>query len=316
MHAYVIRRLGWGVPTLLLVSVWIFVLIHIVPGDILMTRISQTGAVPKANLDLVRHQLGIDRPLVVQYLSWLGHLVRLDAGNSLYFNRPVVDLIKDAFPVTFELAVFTICVSALVGFPLGVLSAVYHDTPSDQGVRLFSVGGQALPDFWNAIVVILILSRFFGYLPSIYYTDLWKDPLTNLSQLLIPALVLGYRMASSVTRMVRSSLLEVLRQDYVRTATAKGLGRRKVIIRHALRNSLIPVLTDFGTQFSFLLGGAVVFETLFGLPGLGQLSLQAVLHRDYPLVQATVVFLGAIIVFSNLTIDLIYGVFDPRIRHA
>jgi peptide/nickel transport system permease protein len=314
MQGYVFRRLGWAVPTLLLVSVWIFVLIHLIPGDVIISKMASAGTIPKANLDAVRHQLGIDRPLPVQYLSWLGGVLHFDAGKSLYFSRPVADLIKDAFPVTIELAVFTMCFAIGIGVPLGVLSAVYHDTKLDHAVRVFSVGGQALPDFWNAIIVILVLSRFFGYLPSIYYAPLWKDPWTNLQQMLLPAAVLGYRMSSSTMRMTRSSLLEVLRQDYIRTASAKGLGRARVIGRHALRNSSIPVITDIGTQFSFLLGGTVVLESLFGIPGLGLLSLQAVLHRDYPLVQGTVLFLGAIIVLSNLTIDTLYGAIDPRMR--
>jgi peptide/nickel transport system permease protein len=314
MHVYFMRRMLWALPTLFLVSVWIFLLMHLVPGDAIIAKISAAGTVPKENIDAARHELGLDKPLLVQYVSWIGGVLRLDPGTSLWYGRPVLGLLLEALPVTLELAILTMVIATVVGYPLGIISAIYQDSKIDVMARIVSVGGQALPDFWNAIVLIVVLSRFIGYLPPIFYTPFWEDPFSNLQQMLLPAAALGYRMSATSMRLMRSSLLEVMRQDYVRTATAKGLTRRMVIVRHALKNALIPVLTDFGTSFAFLLGGEVVLESLFGLPGLGLLTVQAVLQRDYPLIQAAVLFVSAIIILANVAVDISYGIIDPRVR--
>lgn len=316
MATYIVRRLLLAIPTLLLSSMLVFFLIHLVPGDTIVAKLSQAGLVRPEALAAARAELGLDKPVYIQYLHWLWGVLRFDPGNSLWSGVPVITQLRAALPVTIELACLSMLISVLLAIPLGVLSAVRQNTAVDHVVRLFAVAGVAMPDFWIAIVVIVFLSKQFGYLPPVFYKGLTEDPLVNLSQMMIPALILGYRLSAGTMRMTRSAMLDTLRQDFIRTARAKGLRARTVIARHALKNAMIPTLTILGTQFAFLVGGAVIMESLFALPGVGQLTLVAIQRRDYTQIQINVLFIAVMLTLMNLLVDTAYGWFDPRLRHG
>lgn len=316
MTIYIARRILLAIPTLLLSSFVVFMLIHMVPGDVIIAKLSESGAVKPEQIEAARAQLGLDKPLPVQYLTWLWGIVRLDAGKALWSGLPATEQLWKALPVTVELAVISIVISTAIAIPLGVISAIKQDKPVDHVVRVVSVLGVAMPDFCIAIIAIVFLSRVFGYLPPLFYKSFWEDPLVNLSQIMIPALILGYRLAATTMRMTRSAMLDVMRQDYVRTAYAKGLRGRAVIIRHALKNAMIPTITIIGTQFAFLFGGAFIMESLFALPGVGQLTLVAIQRRDYVQIQLNVFFIAAVLTVMNLMVDIAYGWFDPRLRRG
>ncbi|MGD9894230.1 MAG: ABC transporter permease [Dehalococcoidia bacterium] len=316
MTGYIARRLLLAIPTLILSSLVVFLLIHMVPGDVIIAKLSESGTVKPEAIEAARAQLGLDKPIFIQYLDWLWGIVRLDAGTALWSGLPAFDQLWEALPVTIELAVIATIISVVIAIPLGAISAVKQNTPIDHVVRVISVAGIAAPDFWIAVMLIVFLSRVFGYLPPIFYKPLWEDPLTNLSQIMIPALILGYRLAASTMRMTRSAMLEVLRQDYVRTAYAKGLRVKTVIIRHALKNAMIPTITIIGTQLAFLFGGAFIMESLFALPGVGQLTLVAIQRRDYVQIQLNVFFIAVVLMLMNLAVDVAYGWFDPRLRRG
>jgi len=314
MQIYILRRLLFAVPTLLLVSVIVFTLIRLVPGDVLMANLAESGNISPENLQAARRQLGLDKPLYQQYVTWIGGVMRLDPGNSFMSGTPAVGMLRRALPVSVELAILALIVAAAIGLPLGTLSALLHDRPIDHLIRVVAVMGLALPNFWIAIVVIVLMSRFLGYLPPTLYRHPWEDPWTNLTQMAIPAAILGINISATVMRMTRSSMLEVLRQDYIRTARSKGLHQRTIIVRHALRNALIPVLTIFGTTLSFLIGGSVLIEFIFSLPGVGGLTLTAIQRRDYVQIQLNVLFIAVVLIFMNLIVDLLYGWLDPRLQ--
>jgi peptide/nickel transport system permease protein len=314
MQTYILRRLLLAVPTLLLVSVIVFTLIRLVPGDTLMANLAESGNIPKENLDAARRQLGLDKPLPRQYLDWMWGIVRLDPGNSFMSGTPAERALIRSLPVSVELAILSLIVAGTLGLPLGTLSAILQDRPLDHLIRFVSVLGLALPNFWVAIVVVVLMSRYLHYLPSTLYRDPWEDPWTNFTQMMIPAAILGINISATVMRMTRSSMLEVLRHDYIRTAWAKGLRTRTVIVRHALRNALIPVLTIFGTTLSFLIGGSVLMEFIFSLPGVGGLTLTAIQRRDYIQIQLNVLFIASVLIVMNLIVDLLYNWLDPRLR--
>jgi len=316
MGRYVVGRLLLMIPTLLGVAILTFALMRIVPGDVVSLRYSGAGAVPPEVLDRERHQLGLDKPLQAQFIDWMGEIVRLDFGKSLWTDRPVTEEIGARIGITVELALLAGLFATSLAVPLGVVAAVNQDRWPDYVIRVFSIGGLAFPSFWLGILMILALVVWFHWAPPLIFVPLWKDPVQNLAQLIWPALAVGYRYSAVATRMTRSSVLDVLREDYVRTARAKGVREQFVVVRHALRNSLLPVVTVISLEFAFLFGGLVVTEQVFNVNGLGKLLVDAVAHRDYSLVQAIVLIFSFVFVLVNFLVDLLYGVLDPRIRYA
>ena len=315
MRTYVVRRALNGLLVLWLVSIVIFSLVRILPGDAVIMQLDQAAAPTPEILARARQELGLERPFLAQYRTWITGAVHGDLGRSLITRRPVMNELLKRINLTSHLAVMSIVVAMLIALPIGVLSAVKQDTASDYIARFFAVLGLSLPDFWLATVVITFLAIWVQWIPPIGFAPLWEDPARCLGQLLIPALIIGARLAAVSMRMTRSSLLEVLRQDYIRTARAKGTRERAVIVRHALKNAFIPVVTVIGQQFSVLLGGTVIVEFIFLQPGVGSLMLDAVLLRDYTLIQGAVLFFAAVIVMTNLLVDLSYAWLDPRIRY-
>jgi len=315
MRTYIARRVLHGLLVLWLVSLLIFSLVRILPGDAVIMQLDQAAAPTPETLMRARQELGLERPFLAQYRTWITGAVHGDLGRSLITRRPVTQELLKRINLTSHLAVMSVIVAMLIALPIGVLSAVKQDTTSDYVGRFFAILGLSLPDFWLATVVITFLAIWVQWIPPIGFAPLWEDPARCLSQLLIPALIIGARLAAVSMRMTRSSLLEVLRQDYIRTARAKGMRERAVIVRHALKNAFIPVVTVIGQQFSVLLGGTVIVEFIFLQPGVGSLMLDAVLLRDYTLIQGAVLFFAAVIVVTNLLVDLSYAWLDPRIRY-
>jgi peptide/nickel transport system permease protein len=285
------------------------------PGDTILMQLDQAAAPTPEVLASARQELGLDRPFWEQYGTWVSGVVRGDLGHSLVTRQPVsAELIKRA-SLTFHLALMSVIIALAIALPVGILSAVRQDTAADYLARLLAIAGLSLPDFWLATVAITFLAIWFQWIPPIGFAPIWADPARTLSQLLIPAAIIGARLAAVSMRMTRSSLLEVLHQDYIRTARAKGHRERAVVVRHALKNACIPVVTIVGQQFSVLLGGTVIVEFIFLQPGVGSLMLDAVLLRDYTVVQGGVLFFAAVIVGMNLLVDLSYAWLDPRIRY-
>jgi len=315
MRTYIARRILQGLLVLWLVSLAVFSLVRILPGDAVLMQLDQAAAPTPETLERARHELGLDRSFGEQYVTWMAGVVRGDLGRSLISRRPVTQELLRRVSLTSHLALMSMLVALLIALPIGVLSAVRQDTTGDYVGRVFAVLGLSLPDFWLATVTITFLAIWFQWIPPIGFAPIWEDPARNLSQLLIPALIIGARLAAVSMRMTRSSLLEELRQDYIVTARAKGNRERAVILRHAMKNAFIPVVTIIGQQFSVLLGGTVIVEFIFLQPGVGSLILDAVLLRDYTLIQGAVLFFAAVIVTMNLLVDLSYTWLDPRIRY-
>ena len=316
MGNYIARRILQGLLVLVLVSFLVFALVRILPGDAILMQLDQAAAPTPENLEKARQELGLDRPFLEQYRTWMGGVLQGDLGYSLTSRRPVSQELLKRVSLTSHLAVLSLLIALLIALPIGVLSAVRQDTVADYLGRLFAILGLSLPDFWLATVVITFLAIWFRWIPPIGFAPIWVDPARNLSQLLIPAVIIGARLAAVSMRMTRSSLLEVLRQDYIRTARAKGLRERAVIVGHAFKNAFIPVVTIIGQQFSVLLGGTVIVEFIFLQPGVGSLMLDAVQLRDYTLIQGAVLFFATVIVVMNLLVDLSYAWLDPRIRYS
>ena len=316
MGRYAIGRLLLMIPTLVGVGVLTFVLMRLVPGDIVTLRYAGATAVPQEVIDSERHTLGLDRPMQEQFVTWMAGAARLDFGRSLWTDRPVIEEVRIRFGVSLEVAVLATLIAVSLAVPLGVLAAVRQDTWVDYAIRIFSIGGLAMPSFWLGILLILVLLVTTKWAPPLIFVALWQDPVQNIGQVIWPALAVGYRYSAVTTRMTRSSVLEVLREDYVRTARAKGVREWVVVVRHALRNSLLPVVTVISLEFAFLIGGLVVTEQVFNLNGIGKLLVDAVAHRDYNLIQAIVMLLALVFVLINFVVDLFYGVLDPRISHA
>ena len=320
MLQYSVQRLALFVPTLLLVSVLVFILMRIVPGDpallILIGTEDGSGTYTQEELDKVRHEIGTDRPLVVQYGSWIWGLARGDLGQSVWDGTPVVDELKKRLPVTLELAVLSMIIATVIAIPLGVISAVKQDTWIDYAVKVYTVLGVAAPTFWIGILTIMALAFWFNWLPPLDYADLWEDPLKNLQQLIFPAIALAFFNMAFIARVTRSSMLEVLREDYIRTARSKGLAERVVIIRHALKNAFLPVITVSGWQFGRLIAGTVIIESIFLVPGMGRLLILSVIHRDFTMVQAITMIVTVMVLMTNLLVDTLYAWLDPRIRYT
>jgi peptide/nickel transport system permease protein len=317
MRTYLLKRLLLIVPTLLGVAALVFVIMRVIPGDVTLLILGgdQTGRVDRQQIANLRAQLGLDQPLIVQFGHWLWGVVRFDFGNSLWTGRPVTEELLIRLPLSLELAFLATMVSVLIAIPLGMLAAARQDTWVDYVVRVVSIGGLAIPSFWVGILIILFLVIRFGWGPPLEFTPPWVNPWANFQQMVWPVVTVGYRYAAVTTRMTRSTLLEVMRDDYIRTAWAKGLAERTIVIRHALKNAMLPVMALIGTEFAFLIGGLVVTETVFTLNGVGRFVVDAVAHRDYPVVQALVFVIAGSFVIVNLLVDLTYAWFDPRIRY-
>ena len=318
MVTYIVRRILFMIPTLLGAVTLIFVLMRLLPGDVALYILGsgESSDVNKQALQQIREDLGLDQPLIVQYGRWLWGAARLDFGNSYWTRQPVIDELKRRYPITANLAVMSLLLGTLIAIPIGVLSAVRQDTLADYAARIFVISGLSLPNFWLAILIILGLVHYFKWLPPLDYAPFWADPWQSLKQLAFPALATGYRLSAIGARMTRSSILEVLRDDYVRTARAKGLREYVIVLKHALRNALLPVVTIIGLELLTLFGGLVVIETVFTIPGIGRYLVDAITHRDYPSVQALVFMFALLVVTVNLLVDIIYGFLDPRIRYG
>ena len=319
MRTYVLRRLIALLPIMFGISVVVFVIMRMLPGDVaaMILGSDEDGAagVSKEAIEALRTQLGLNKPLIEQYGSWVSGLLTLDAGKSLWSNRPVFVEIGERLPLTIELALLALSISLIVAIPVGVISALRQDTWLDYLFRTFSIAGLAVPGFWLGTLTILFLTLWFNWTPPLGYVGFTQDPWINIQQLIWPAIVIGYGNAAIIARMTRSTMLEVLREDYVRTAWAKGLNLRTVLSVHALRNAMLPILTLAAIELGNLLSGTVVMETIFTLPGIGRYLVDAIFHRDYPVVQTIIVLMGVVYLLLNLLVDLLYGVLDPRIRY-
>lgn len=317
VQRYIAGRVLLLVPTLFGVSVIIFVIMRLLPGDVTEIALGGAQGVSEEQKAQFRTDLGLDRPLVVQYAEWVGGLVRFDAGTSLLTKASISGELKNRLPVTAELALGAVILSTLIALPVGILSAIYQDRLPDYFFRIFSIAGLALPIFWiQTLVRNLFLPKYVGWLPPPGYSDPWEDLARNLQQMWLPIVLLGYAQSAIISRLTRSTMLDVLREDYIRTARAKGLRERAVVIKHAVRNALLPVITLAAIQLGTLLGGAVITESVFGLPGVGRYVVDAIRNRDYPIVQAVIVLIAAVYVVLNLLVDLLYGWVDPRVRLA
>jgi peptide/nickel transport system permease protein len=317
MVRYIAGRLALMVPTLIGVAILTFFVLRVAPGDIVEVKMRGDGqAVSEEVLARERARLGLDRPLAIQFVDWMTGLVTLDLGKSMWTERPVVEEIAVRFQLTFQLAVMATIVGTLIGIPLGTAAALLRGTWMDYAVRLFSIAGLAVPTFWFGMMILFGLLSLFHWMPPITFVPIYDDPLANLSQLIWPALAVGYRFAAVLARIVRSTLLEILNEDYIRTARAKGVYETMVIRRHALRNAMLPAVTVIGLEFAFLLGGLVVTEQVFNLNGLGKLFVQSVSRHDFTLIQGMVMLFATFYIVTNLVIDVLYAVIDPRIRYG
>ena len=316
MGIYILKRLLAMIPTLLGVAVLIFVLLRVVPGDVVEARFLTQGSQFQSQelMDIERKKLGLDQPLWQQFTAWMGGVLRLDFGLSMWTGSPITQEIKLRFALSLQLALMASLIAQLLAIPLGILAALKQDTWVDYVIRVFSIAGLATPSFWLGILMILTMLIVFKWVPPMVFTPLWVDPWQNLQQLIWPALAVGYRYSAVGTRMMRSAMLEVLREDYIRTARAKGLWLKLILARHALKNAILPVLTVMSLEFAFLLGGLVVTEQVFNLNGLGMLFVEAIAHRDYTLTQALVMLVATFFLFVNFFVDIAYAWIDPRIR--
>ena len=323
MQTYLVKRTLLFIPTLVFVTIVVFIILRIVPGDpalMLILGDSAEGEVSVAfaekELRELQEKLGTDRPIYVQYVDWVWKMLRLDFGISFWWDTPVVDDLIDRFPITLELTVLALLWATIVAVPLGVISAIKQDSIGDYAARIITILGIALPNFWLAILIMFFLILFFEWMPPLGYENLWEHPWTNLQQVAFPALALGFSNMAFVARVTRSAMLDVLREDYIRTARSKGLGEPAVVSRHALKNAMLPVVTVAGYEFGRLLAGTVVIEVIFLVPGVGRFLIESIFHRDYPAVQAIVVVLAVVVLVLNLFLDVMYAWLNPRIRYS
>ena len=317
MQAYIIKRFLLFVPTLLMATLLVFIILRLMPGDpALMKLTGQTGEADftQEQLDAMRAKLGTDRPLYIQYGSWVWGMLQLDFGMSLFYEDDVSKDLAQKVPITLELTILALLLANVVAIPLGVISAIKQDSLIDYVSRIITISGVALPNFWVGIMMIFFLVLLFDWIPPIGYVNLWEDPWTNLKQLIFPALALGFYNMAFVARITRSSMLEVYREDYIRTARSKGLAEKLVILRHALKNALLPVVTVSGYEFGRLLAGTIVIENIFLVPGMGLLLIDSIFHRDYTTVQAVIVVTTLSVLLLNLFLDIAYGWLNPRVR--
>ena len=319
MYQYLLRRLLLFIPTMLLATIMVFALFSIVPGDaavFLLTGEDAGGRVTNEDFERLREDLGLNRPIYVQYGDWLWGVLRGDLGNSLYYGTPFGFELIERFARTFELAVLAIGMAFIAAVPLGILSAMKQDTGIDYVSRVIALLGIAMPTFWIGVLVIYALAYGTGWLPPLEYAHLWEDPVQNLQLMLLPAAVVGFHDMAFTARVTRSAMLEVMREDYMRTARSKGLREWVVVGRHALKNAMLPVITVSGYQFGRLLGGVIIVEQIFVVPGVGKFLIDAIIHRDFPVIQGVILMTAAVVLILNLIIDMLYGILDPRIRYA
>lgn len=315
MQAFIVKRLLTLLPTLLFTSLIVFASIRLIPGDVIDLMLSQNDISTGQDRELIEVALGLDKPIYVQYFSWIGAALVGDLGRSLWKNVPVTEQLAATLPITFEMGLLALVVALSVAIPIGIYSAMRQDTGGDYIARSFSLLMLAIPSFWLGTLVMVFPSVWWRWAPPLDYTPFLEDPLKNLRHMLVPAILLGLSLSAVTMRMTRTMMLEVLRQDYVRTARAKGLTENVVVFRHALRNVLIPVVTLVGLQAPLLIGGSVILERIFVVPGMGSLLLEAVFQRDYPVVTGVFLVVGVGVLFINLLVDLTYGFLDPRVRN-
>ena len=314
MQAYIVRRLLALIPTLFFASLIVFVTVRLIPGSVIDLMLAQNPLAAETDRAAIEAALGLDRPMYIQYFRWAGDVLQGDLGRSLWQDTPVTHELLARMPVTLELALLAMVVSIIVALPIGVYSAIRQDTAGDYVMRSFSILMLAIPSFWLGTLVMVFPSIWWGWAPELKYTPFFQDPIANLRQMLLPAVILGLSLAAITMRLMRTTMLEVLRQDYIRTAWAKGLNERLVVARHALRNALIPVVTLLGLEFAGVIGGAVILEMIFVIPGMGSLLLDAVSSRDYPVITGIFLVVGVCVMLINLLVDLSYGVLDPKVR--
>ncbi|MCS7207185.1 MAG: ABC transporter permease [Dehalococcoidia bacterium] len=313
MRQYILRRMFYVVPTLFVVTIVVFLMLRFLPGDVVHQMLEGYAYAP--TVEALRKELGLDRPILVQYATWISDIFRGDLGHSLWTKQPIVQEFARRFPVTLELAILTIIVSVVIGVGVGVISAIRQDSWADYLGRIFAIAMLAIPFFWLAVLVVVLPSIYLRWTPVWTYVSFTENPLENLKIMAIPALVFGLTRAGPVMRIMRSAMLEVMRQDYIRTAWAKGLSEQVIITRHALKNALIPVVSIIGIQMPFLIGGSVIIESIFRLPGVGQFFFEALIRRDYPVVQGINLILATFVILLNLAVDISYAYLDPRIRY-
>ena len=313
MRQYVLKRLLLVVPTLLLVSIIVFSLNHMLPGDVVVLMFEEKAYAK--DLETLRAKLGLDRPLYIQYFSWIGQVMGGDLGESLWTKRPVLEEITRRLPVSLKLGAMAIMVALCIALPIGVLSAIRQDTLKDYTARSAAIVGLSVPPFWKATLVIVLPSIWFGWAPPLQFTPFSENPWQHLSQFILPAIILGIAPGASIMRLTRALMLEVLRQDYIRTAWSKGMREPRVVLKHALKNAIIPVITIVGIQVAEIASGTVIMETIFGLPGMGRFLVDAIFQRDYTVVQGVILLTSTITVVINLLVDLTYAQLDPRIRY-
>jgi peptide/nickel transport system permease protein len=316
MGRYLVVRLYSMALTLLGLTILVFLMLHLIPGTVVEQMIGADAMMSQQMVDQLKRFFGLDRPWYVQYGHWLGQLVRGDLGTSWRTGKPVLSLILERLPVTIELTVLSVVFSLILGVAAGILSAVWRDRPVDHVTRVGTLLGLSIPVFWQGTMLILFFSLYLRWMPPIMWVDILTDPRRNLTIMLLPALCLGTAAAANVARTTRSCMLDVLSSDFVRTARAKGLAGRGIVLKHALTNALIPIVTVVGLQLGILLGGTVVVEEVFTLPGVGRLVLWSIYQRDYPVTQSTILFIAALFMALNLAIDLLYGYLEPRIRYG
>jgi len=313
LRRYLLKRLLVAIPSLLIASLIVFTLPRLIPGDVVQLMLEEKAYAK--DIEELRAKLGLDRPLYIQYFEWLGRVARGDLGESLWTRRPVLEEIGRRLPVTLELTLFATLFAVVIALPIGIISATRQDTLRDYVARSAAILGLSMPNFWVATLVIVLPAIWWGWRPLTGFTEFAKDPWGHLTQLLLPALILGIASAAALMRLTRGMLLEVLRQDYVRTAWAKGLGESVIVAKHSLRNAIIPVVTLLGTQLPQIIGGTVIIETIFGLPGMSRFLFDAINQRDYPVIQGVNLVVVSAVILVNLTVDALYAVLDPRIRY-
>jgi peptide/nickel transport system permease protein len=317
MVAYTLRRLLLMIPTILGVAVLVFFMLRVMPGDIVETMLREGGGnVPQHVIEQERARLGLDQPIPIQFLNWFGGLLQGDFGTSMWTGKPVLYEIGIRLELSLQVAIMATVLAVLIALPLGTLAAIFRNTIIDHVIRVVSIAGLAVPSFWLGMLIILFLLTTFNWIPPLTFTSFFDDPVANLAQLIWPALAVGYRYSAVATRMTRSSILEVMQEDYIRTARAKGVYERLVVARHGMRNALLPVVTVVGLEFAFLIGGLVVTEQVFNLNGIGRLFVQATARGDYTMIQALVLLVALTFILVNFLIDLLYAALDPRIRYG
>ena len=315
MQAYIARRLLSALFGIFGLSILAFLLLRVAPGDAAVMILGEDVSAQPERLRDLREQLGLEKPIFLQYTDWLGAVARGDLGTSLFSGRSITDELANRMPISLELTLLSMALGLLISMPIGIFAAVYPESLGDQVLRFFSMIGLAVPNFWLGTMVMVFGARWFGWIPPIGYTSIFGDPVRNFQQFIIPSIIVATSVAASQTRLMRSTMLEVLGNDFIRTARAKGLRERSVVTRHALKNAMIPVLTLFGSQFGQIITGIVIIENIFNLPGLGRFILESIGKRDYPMVQGIILLIGIWVVLLNLATDLAYGWFDPRIRY-